>query len=163
MDIINRLKQIAFSLGLVGFISTLLLFGMIFSLGITWEITYENNLILPEGYNPLRDLSIRFLFISVLYLIFIAFLRMRDRIFLQATAIIPLAFTIPPCMFLIIFKPEGAPIWIMEYSSWDGVVLSLGYVFLILTVVLVSLQLYLIWSISHSSTYKTHDINFISN
>ncbi len=154
MEITSRLKKTALSLGVVGFISAILLSFLLFGLGILSESTYENNLFFPRGYNPIRDLATRFLLISVTFFVFIVFLRTGDKIFLKGVALIPLALTLLQSRILIIREPEGAPIWIMEYSTWSYIVFSIGYCYLLLTVCLVILQLYLIWRISRLSSYK---------
>ncbi len=61
MEIINRLKKTVLSLALVGFISAMFLSFLIFGLAVLSEITFENNLFLPGGDNPIRDLAITFL------------------------------------------------------------------------------------------------------
>jgi hypothetical protein len=154
MEIINRLKKTVLSLALVGFISAMFLSFLIFGLGVLSEITFENNLFLPRGYNPIRDLAITFLLISVLFFVFIVFLRTGDRIFLKGVALIPLTLTLLQSRILIIREQSGSPSWLMEYATWSEVVLSIGYFYLSLTVVLVILQFYLIWNISHLSSHK---------
>lgn len=153
MKTIKRLKQMAYSLGIIGFISALFLSGLTFGLGAGWQIANKDNKFIPLGMNTFQDIAARYFLISAFFLLFIAFLRMRDKVFLKVVALIPLAFLIMQCRILIILKPDGLPDWVTEYSSWLEIIWYMDFCFLALAVILLILQLCLIWFVYRSSVY----------
>lgn len=152
MKNIKRFKQIAFSLAILGFMSAVFLFGLTFGLGIGWEITYKDfEKVATIGTNEFQYMAFSYLFISVFLVLFIAFLQMRDKVFLKVTALVPLAFMTLQCRILIMSKPDSLPDWVTEYSSWLEIILYMDFCFLALSFVLLILDLYLIRLIYYSS------------
>lgn len=154
METVNKLKQIAFSLGVIGFISSMLLFSLTYGLGIGWEITYKDNKFLPLGWNPIQEMAFNYFVISVCLLLFIVFLRMPDNVFLKVIGSIPLVLVILQCKILLMSELNTLPKWITEYSGWLNMILYMDFFFLILTVVLLILQFCLIWFNYHSRNCK---------
>jgi hypothetical protein len=97
MGTFKRLKQITFSLGIIGFIAALFLWGQATGLGMETDTFKEissraagsgSNL----GLSTFEESALRYCFISVCFFLFIIFVQMRNKIFLKATGLIPLIF-----------------------------------------------------------------------
>jgi hypothetical protein len=151
---IKRLKQISFSVGIFGFTLALFFFGLNFGLGIGWEITFKDNRISGTGPNIFEYMGWTYFLISVCLLLFIALQLMRDKVFLKSVALVPLVLMLLQCRILIAFTPEGLPDWVIEYSSWVRIILYADFFFVALTIALLALQFFLIWSIHRSPIYN---------
>lgn len=154
MRTIKRTKQIAFSLGIIGFIPALFLWAQTLGLGMrTDESKSRASSIIVGGNNVFEDAALSYCVISVCLLLLIGSLLMRDKIFLKVMGVIPLIFIILECRFLIILKNrvlEGK--W--AYANWLEITYYMDFGFLILTIILMILQFYLILGIYRSSIYN---------
>lgn len=155
MKTTGQLKRLSFWLAVFGFTTAVFFFGLNFGLGIGWEITFKNDIISGTPPNVFDYMGGNCLIIAVCLLIFVAFQLMRDKVFLKSTALIPLILMLMQCRILIAFTPQSLPDWVTEYAGWLEIVLYAGFLFLALAIALLTLQLYLIWSIYHSSIYKS--------
>ncbi|MBA2749734.1 MAG: hypothetical protein H0U45_13605 [Tatlockia sp.] len=155
MKVIERSKQITFSLAMVGSTSALLLSALTLGLGIGWHITFKDFKLSGLGPNIFQDMAGRYFLISIFLLLLIALLQMRNNIFIKISGLIPLAFIILQCRVLIKSKPTKLPDWVTEYSNWLEIILYIDFYFLALGVVLLILQLYLIRLDYRSSVYDS--------
>jgi hypothetical protein len=144
METIKRLKYISLLLGIFGFISGLFFSILAFGLGIGWEAAFKDTKISGLGPNIYQYMAGSFFIISICFLLFIAFLRMRDKVFLKTVALLPLIFVLLQCRILTNSKPDVLPDWVTEYSNWLEIILYVDFLFLSLTFILVILQFYLI-------------------
>lgn len=158
MEMIERLKQIAFSLAIIGFFPALFLWAQTSGLGMQTDKSKALSRIPFSGTSGLgtfEDIALRYCFILVCFLLFIIFLLIRNKIFLKVTGLIPLVFILVQCRLLIIRKKELFSIRSWEYSSWLETTYYMDFGFLALAVVLLILQLYLIWHVYRSSIYNS--------
>ncbi len=159
MEAVKGLKQIAFSLGIIGFIPTLFLCAQTLGMGMqTDEFKAIGSRVFGsnQGTSTLEEMASRYFIISVCFLFFVLFVGMRDKVFLKATGIIPLVVAVVHCGFLIMSKKELFNVkW--AYSNWLEITYYMDFGFLVLAVVLMILQMFLILRVHRSSTLTDHD------
>ena len=151
---IKRIKQISFSLGIIGFIPALFLFAQILGMGMRTDALkdIDSRLSGNSGLTTLEELAIKYGFISICFLLFILLLLMRNQVVSKVVGLIPLVFMILQCGLLIklkkvLFDAKWA------YSNWLEITYYMDFGFLTLAVLLLILQIYLIWSIYRSSIF----------
>ncbi|MBA2749732.1 MAG: hypothetical protein H0U45_13595 [Tatlockia sp.] len=156
METVRRIKQIAFSLGIIGFIPAMFLCAQTLGMGMRTDelkaIKFGSS---PDlGLTTLEEMALRYCLISVCFLLFIVFVVMRDKVFLKATGMIPLVFIVVQYGFLIILKKGLFNIkW--TYSSWLEITYYMDFGFLALAVVLMILQMFLILRVHRLSIHSS--------
>lgn len=145
MNSIKRLEQTIFFLGIIGTASAVLASSLTFGLAAGWYIAYKDNKFSPIGWNPLEDLALRYILISVLFLLFIAFFRMRDKLLLKVLALIPLILILHQSRILTLSLPVGLPDWVTEYSGSMGIILYVDSFVFVLAVLVTVLHICSIW------------------
>lgn len=152
MEPIRRIQHIALSLGIIGFIPALFLWAQTIGMGMkTDEFKDISSRLSGSGFTTLDELALKYFLISVWFLLFILFLLVRNQPLSKVIGLIPLAFLILQCIFIIRLKKElFDPKWF--YSNWLEITYYMDFAFLGLTVALLILQLYAIWLAYRSST-----------
>ena len=154
MKIINRLKQIAFPLGMMGLVTAILFSSLTFGLGAGWYVAYKDNKFFPLGMNRFQDDAFTFFFVSLFFLLFVVILRMSNKLLLNVAALLPLLFIIHQSRLLILSRADGLPSWVTEYSSSLSMILYGGVLFLVIAIILLILQLSSIWLIYRTPIRK---------
>jgi hypothetical protein len=153
MKSIGRLEQATVLLGIVGSATAMLASSLTFGLAAGWHVAYKENKFFPIGWNPLEDLALRYILIAALFLLFIAFFRMRGGLLLKGLALIPLVLILHQSRILTLSLPSGLPSWVTEYSRPLEVILYVGVFVLALGVLVTILNIYSIWLTYHTSRY----------
>lgn len=153
MHAIKRLKLITLSLGIIGFIPALFLWGQTEGLGMDTDkqkALHSISVVIVEGTNTFDEMALIYCLISACFFLFIVLLLIRNNIYLKVASLFPLVFIVTQCRLLIIEKAEiFKSKW--DYSNWLGITYNIDFGFLALTVALLILQLYSIWLVYHSS------------
>ncbi len=108
METVKRLKQIAFSLGIIGFIPALFLCAQTLGLGMETDETKALNTGISGniGLTIFEELALRYCFISVCFLLYVMLLFISSKVFSRVMGLIPLIFMILQCRLLIVLKME---------------------------------------------------------
>ena len=143
METIKRFKKTATLLAIFGFISAIFFCGLTLKIGIQTEI--DNSTDFSGNISYLyQEIVSRYFLISICFLLFIAFLLMRNKIFLKLTGLIPLIVITLQILIMVGLKKDVLPNQMWNHLNWLEISYYLDYGFFILTVVLLILYLNLI-------------------
>lgn len=143
-------------MGILGFILALFLCAQTTGMGMkTDEFKEISSRVVGSnlGMTTFEEMASRYCIISVCFLLFIISVLMKNNVFLKASGLFPLVVAVVQYGFLITLK-QGLFKVNWAYSSWLGVTYCLDFAFLIWTIILLILQIYLIRIFYHSAIHS---------
>jgi hypothetical protein len=155
MTVSSKLNQKAFFLGIFGFVLSAFVSVLNYGIGVGREPVYRENKFFPVGFNPFRDLALRCVFISILFLCSSVLIKLSENLLVRILALIISVLTAYQCVILIGSDLAELPNWVTEYSRGLVLILYAGHFFLGIAVVLLLLQVSLIWLINRSSNHES--------
>jgi hypothetical protein len=131
----------------VGIISTLFAFFLAvlnFGMGLDTAMSNIDGSSLSLSSHPYQDMAIRYLIISIFFLLSIVSFQIFNKPWLKLMGFFLLFIVIIQCKVLISLKPNEAAEWITDFESRFRLIWQIDFLLLFMAAVLIVLQIYLI-------------------